>query len=191
MRKEDVRRIAAELGLAVAAKPDSYEICFVPGNNYSQFLEAYLDEQQETTSAKPGDLVSSNGTILGRHAGVHQFTVGQRKGLGVATGSPLYVLDINPENRQVTVGEDRELYRRELVASGARWITGEPPADPVRVEARIRNKHTPAPAWAEALPDDRLRVTFDEPQRAITPGQSVVLYQDELVLGGAWIDSSR
>jgi tRNA-specific 2-thiouridylase len=121
---------------------------------------------------------------------VHQFTVGQRKGLGVATGNPLYVLNVDAATRRVVVGEDRELYHRELLASGAHWISGATPSEPLRVEARIRNRHVPAPAWAEPLPDARLRVTFDEPQRAITPGQSVVLYEGDLVLGGAWIDAA-
>lgn len=190
MRKEQVRQLAERFGLRVARKPDSYEICFVPGNDYGAFLEAYAAEQGFALDA-PGELVTTEGRPLGRHDGVHRFTVGQRKGLGLATGQPLYVLDIEPETRRVVVGDQAALYRRALGASGANWIAGAPPAEPVRVQARIRHRHAPAPAWAQALPDARLRVTFDEPQRAITPGQAVVLYDGELVLGGAWIDAGE
>lgn len=187
--KPEVRAIAAGLGLRVAAKPDSHEICFVPGNDYAAFLDAYAAERGEDPEPG-GELVSTDGRVLGRHPGVHHFTVGQRKGLGIAAGRPLYVLRVEAETRRVVVGEDAELLHRTLVARGAHWIAGAPPSAPVRVEARIRNRHAPAPAWAEPLPGGGLRVVFDQPQRAITPGQAVVLYQEELVLGGAWIDAA-
>ena len=189
MRKPQVRELAASFGLRVAMKPDSYEICFVPGGDYGAFLDAYAAEQGEAAAAG-GELVAADGRTLGRHGGVHHFTVGQRKGLGVAAGRPLYVLRIEPETRRVVVGEEAELHHRALTARQAHWIAGAPPAGPLRVAARIRNRHAPAPAWAEPLAGGGLRVTFDEPQRAITPGQAVVLYDGDLVLGGAWIDAT-
>ncbi|HVA65063.1 MAG TPA: tRNA 2-thiouridine(34) synthase MnmA [Terriglobales bacterium] len=193
MCKPAVRARAAALGLAVADKPDSNEICFVPGNDYAAFLEAYAAEQGTALPDTTGDLVTRDGRTVGVHEGIHRFTVGQRKGLGLATQSgagstALYVINIDAATRRVTVGEEAALHARELAASGCHWISGKPAAGPFRVEARIRNRHVPAPAWAEPLPGQRLRVCFDEPQRAITPGQSVVLYQGEQVLGGAWID---
>lgn len=188
MRKPEVRAKAAEFGLSVAEKPDSNEICFVPGNNYAAFIDAYAAEQGETAPAHEGELVSTAGQVLSRHSGVEHFTVGQRKGLGVATGSPLYVLQVDAATQRVTVGSDAELRSRHLEASRCNWISGDAPTGPLRVTARIRHRHTPAAAWAEPRPGARLTVEFDEPQRAITPGQSVVLYAGDKVLGGAWID---
>lgn len=189
MSKEQVRQQAAAAALPVAAKPESYEICFVPGNDYAAFLDAYAAEQGLPLGA-PGEIVHADGRTLGKHAGVHHFTVGQRKGLGIAAAQPLYVLHTDPARGRVTVGEEMALYHRRLTATGTNWIRGQPPAAPVRVQARIRHGHVPAPAWAEALPDGELQVAFDAPQRAIAPGQAVVLYQEDLVLGGAWIASA-
>ncbi|MGH9534619.1 MAG: tRNA 2-thiouridine(34) synthase MnmA [Terriglobales bacterium] len=186
LQKDQVRRHAAAAGLAVAAKPESYEICFVPGNDYAAFLDAYAAEQGMALG-EPGETATADGQVLGRHPGVHHFTVGQRKGLGVATGQPLYVLNVDAGRARVVVGEEAGLYHRELIAERTHWIAGAPPAGPLRLEARIRHRHQPAAAWAEALADGRLRLEFDVPQRAITPGQAVVLYQEDLVLGGAWI----
>ncbi|MGH9483369.1 MAG: MnmA/TRMU family protein, partial [Terriglobales bacterium] len=190
MLKPAVRARAVELGLAVAEKPDSHEICFVPGNDYGAFLSAYAAEQHAALPDPEGELVTSDGRVLGAHAGIQHFTVGQRKGLGVAVGKPLYVLQLDPARNRVTVGDGAGLMARSLRASGCSWISGEAPAQPIRVSARIRHRHQPAPAWAEALPGGMLRVDFDESQRAITPGQAVVLSQGEVVLGGAWIDAS-
>lgn len=186
MTKDEVRRHAAAAALPVAAKPESYEICFVPGNDYAAFLDAYAGEQG-LEPGPAGEIATAAGAVLGRHEGVHHFTVGQRKGLGVATGRALYVLNVDAASAQVTVGQEAELYHRRLSAEGANWIAGEPPAGPLRVEARIRHRHAAAPAWAEARPDGGLHLEFDTPQRAITPGQAVALYQGDLVLGGAWI----
>jgi tRNA-specific 2-thiouridylase len=191
MHKQEVRAQAAALGLGVADKPDSHEICFVPGNNYGDFLAAYAAEQGEAVPVGGGEMVTRDGRVLGRHAGVEHFTVGQRKGLGVATGNPLYVLQVDAAKQQVVVGAEDELLARGLEASGCNWISGDAPTGAVRVEARIRHRHTPAAAWAEPAAGQRLRVEFDAPQRAITPGQAVVLYQGEKVIGGAWIDASR
>jgi tRNA-specific 2-thiouridylase len=191
MSKPEVRAQAAALGLSVADKPDSHEICFVPGDNYGDFLSAYASEQGETVTASGGEMVMGDGRVVGRHQGVEHFTVGQRKGLGLATGDPLYVIQVRADTQQVVVGSASDLMARRLEASGCNWITGAAPAGAVRVEARIRHRHTPAAAWAEPRPGHRLHVEFDEAQRAITPGQAVVLYQGDNVIGGAWIDSSR
>src|SRR6185437_6593430 len=126
-----------------------------------------------------GEMVSTDGRVLGTHPGVQHFTVGQRKGLGVTAPNPLYVLQTDAATQRVVVGAESGLMRRELAASACHWIADAPPAAPIRVTARIRHRHRPAAAWAEPLPNTRLRVTFDAPQRAITPGQSVVLYQDD------------
>ena len=189
--KDEVRARAAAFHLSVAQKPDSHEICFVPGNDYTAFLNAYFAERGEAVPDRAGDLVTTDGRSVGSHAGIQHFTVGQRKGLGVAQANPLYVLQIVPATRQVIVGDEALLYRTELTARGAHWISGEAPSRPLRVTARIRHRHPPAPAWVEALPDQRLQVVFDAPQRAITPGQSVVLYDGDLVLGGGWIEAEN
>lgn len=198
MTKPEVRVAAARLGLRVAEKAESYEICFVPGNDYAAFLDAYSADQRLPAPAA-GELVTTTGRVLGRHAGVHHFTVGQRRGLGVATGDPLYVLRVLPDTGQVVVGGEEELYHSSLLATGVNWISGAPPAEAlaagVRVSARIRHRHPPAPARArlEAAAEggSQLRVIFDAPQRAIAPGQAVVLYQEDLVLGGAWIEAAE
>ncbi len=190
LQKSEVRARAAQFGLSVAGKPDSNEICFVPGGDYAAFLKAYAEEQGDPVAAGGGDVVARDGRVLGAHTGVHRFTVGQRKGLGIATGEPLYVIELDAARNRVIVGPDQALLARTLTASRCHWIGGAAPAPPTRVEARIRHRHAPAPAWAEPLPGARLRVEFDHPQRAITPGQAVVLYQGERVLGGAWIDAA-
>ncbi len=190
LRKTEVRTLAARFGLPVAEKPDSNEICFVPGGDYAAFLEAYAGEQGEPAPAGGGEVVAQDGRVLAAHAGVHRYTVGQRKGLGFAAGEPLYVIELDAARNRVVVGPDTALRALSLTASRCHWIGGAAPAPPLRVEARIRHRHAPAPAWAEPLPGARLRVEFDAPQRAITPGQAVVLYQGDRVLGGAWIDAA-
>lgn len=182
--KNEVRRQAHELGLAeVADKPDSHEICFIPDGDTAGFVAAYAGG-----NASSGEVVNREGKVLARHDGVHHFTVGQRKGLGIAAANPLYVLELDAAAQRVVVGGTEELLRDELTASGCNWIAGEPPSNAIRVQARIRHRHRPAAAWAEALPENRLRLRFDEPQRAIAPGQTAVLYAGDLVLGGGWID---
>ena len=202
MNKPQVRELAREHHLALAEKPDSQEICFVPGGDYKRFIDAYLAEQGEQLPDTSGELVTTDGKVLGHHEGVHNFTVGQRKGLGVATGSPLYVININGAEGKVTVGGNDDLLSRTLIARDLNWIAidglGEPGADtnapmrvhahaPLRVQAKIRHRHEPAPALIEPAPNNEVRVTFDEPQRAITPGQAVVFYDGDLVVGGGWI----
>ena len=187
MRKEEVREIARRHGLALAEKPDSQEICFVPGGDYKRFIEAYLAEQGESPGATAGELVTANGEVLGEHEGIQNFTVGQRKGLGVATGSPLYVLQIRGDTRQVVVGDDQELYSRTLRARDLNWIAVAELRAPMRVQAKIRHRHEPAEATVEPAGQAEVQVTFDQPQRAITPGQAVVFYDGDLVVGGGWI----
>ena len=189
MQKPAVRTMAAEAGLNVAAKPDSQEICFIPGGDYSTFLRAYLDEQGEPLPDSSGELVAASGEILGHHTGIHSFTVGQRKGLGLTSPDPLYVLNIHPDSHQVTVGSDADLLSTDLCANRLNWISipGLPAGESIRVTIKIRHRHTPAPATLYSTTPDTIQATFDDPQRAITPGQSAVFYQDNEVVGGGWI----
>jgi tRNA-specific 2-thiouridylase len=187
MTKPEVRDLARKLGLALAEKPDSQEICFVPGGDYKRFLDAYLAEQGEALPDTSGELVTSSGHVVGEHSGIHNFTVGQRKGLGVATGSPLYVIQIQGDTRQVVVGSNEELYIRTLHARRVNLIAVDEIAAPMRVTVKIRHRHEGAPAMLERCDEDGLRVTFDEPQRAVTPGQAAVFYDGDVVVGGGWI----
>jgi len=191
MTKPEVRELARQHNLMIAEKPDSQEICFVPGGDYKRFLEAYLSEQGSTPTDVAGEMVTTDGKVIGEHAGVHNFTVGQRKGLGVATGSPLYVIQINNDTRQVVVGKDDELYSRTLRARRVNLISTNELRESMRVAVKIRHKHQPAPAVIESSGPDEIRVTFDEPQRAITPGQAAVFYDGDIVVGGGWIENSK
>ena len=195
MTKPEVRELARKHGLMIAEKPDSQEICFVPGGDYKRFLEAYLAEQGDRPTRISGEkiageMVTTDGKVIGEHAGVHNFTVGQRKGLGVATGSPLYVIQIKNDTRQVVVGKDEELYSRTLVARRVNLISTAELREPMRVAVKIRHKHQPAPATIESAGRDEVRVTFDQPQRALTPGQAAVFYDGDMVVGGGWIENS-
>lgn len=183
MHKSEVRRHAAALGLAVARKPDSQEICFVPDGDYASVVERRLPERHG------GLMVDLEGRVVGRHEGVHRFTIGQRKGLGIATRDPLFVIHIDATTGLVTVGPRAALDRRDLTASGVNWIAGTPPAVPLRAQAQIRHRHQAADALVTPLEQDRVRVVFETPQTAVTPGQAVVFYQGDEVLGGGWIDS--
>jgi len=187
MTKPEVRVLARQHGLALAEKPDSQEICFVPGGDYKRFIDAYLAEQGEALPDTAGDLVTTNGEVLGEHAGIHNFTVGQRKGLGVATGSPLYVIQISGADKQVIVGGEEHLYSRTLRARRVNLIAVEDLHEPMRVTVKIRHRHEPAAAVIERVGDDEILATFDEPQRAITPGQAAVFYDGDVVVGGGWI----
>src|SRR4030081_162176 len=180
MTKPEVRDLARKHGLALAAKPDSQEICFVPGGDYKRFIDAYLSDQGEALPDTAGELVTTNGEVLGEHGGIHNFTVGQRKGLGVATGSPLYVIQINGADKQVVVGSAENLYSRTLRTRRVNLIAVDDLKEPTRVGVKIRHRHAPAPAVIEEIlsdeGDDEILVAFDEPQRAITPGQAAVFY---------------
>jgi tRNA-specific 2-thiouridylase len=188
MTKPEVRERARHHGLALAEKPDSQEICFVPGGDYKRFLDAYRAEQGEALPDTSGELVTTDGRVLGEHAGIHNFTVGQRKGLGVATGSPLYVIQIKGDSRQVIVGEQENLYSKILIARRTNLISSDELREPMRVNVKIRHRHEPAAAVLEKTGADEIRVTFDEPQRAITPGQAAVFYEQDVVVGGGWIE---
>ena len=190
MTKPEVRELARKHGLVIAEKPDSQEICFVPGGDYKRFLDAYLAEQGEAPLETPGEVVTTDGRVIGEHSGIHNFTVGQRKGLGVATGSPLYVLQINGDTRQVIVGPDEGLYHATLLASRINLISIPELREPMRTAVKIRHRHEPAPATIQTSGSDRIQVTFDQPQRAITPGQAAVFYDGDVVIGGGWIESS-
>jgi len=187
MRKPDVRVMASDAGLDVATKPDSQEICFIPGGDYQAFLQAYLDEQGEPLPDSSGELVAANGEVLGRHTGIHNFTVGQRKGLGLTSPNPLYVLAIHPDSHQVTVGGESGLMTRELHANRLNWISIPALTKPIRVLAKVRHRHEPQPATLMPGPGDTAIALFDEPQRAITPGQAAIFYQGDEVVGGGWI----
>jgi tRNA-specific 2-thiouridylase len=235
--KPEVRGIAEQHGLALAQKPDSQEICFIPGGDYKKFIDAYLDEQGEAMPESAGALINSAGETLGGHDGIHNFTVGQRKGLGLAIQkaegkvkaegkiasqvetaarncdekaetpavsvggtSPLYVIRIDAETNRVTVGPEPELLRKSFRARQLNWISVDGPVldvdrrssaapsrSSLRVEAKIRHRHEPAPATVYAAGPDEVEVIFDEPQRAVTPGQSAVFYAGDEVVGGGWI----
>lgn len=188
MTKPQVRALAVELDLPVAGKSESYEICFVPNGDYAGFLDAYLREKGRPREAVEGPIVNSEGKELGRHAGAHHFTVGQRKGIGIAAPEPLYVIATNPHSQTVTVGSNDHLLRDSLVANGINWISWPGLTAPARASVRIRNRHMPALATLYPLAGGRVEARFDEPQRAVTPGQGAVFYSGELVIGGGWIE---
>src|SRR5262245_55894857 len=180
--KDEVREYARRLGLPVADKPDSQEICFIPDHDYATFVT-----QKAPGAARPGVIVDEGGRVLGGHEGIHRFTVGQRKGLGLSAPSPMYVLALRPSAAQVVVGPREALERTTLEASGVNWIV-ERPARAMRVTAQIRHRHPGASASVMAIGNDRACVTFDRPQAAVTPGQAVVFYEGDAVVGGGWID---
>jgi tRNA-specific 2-thiouridylase len=178
------------LGLPVAAKPDSQEICFVPNGDYAAFIDAYFRERGIAPEQTHGEIRDTEGRVLGEHAGVHHFTVGQRRGLRVAAGEPLYVISTEPASQRVIVGRNEDLLRATLTAKGMNWISIAPICGPIRAQVKIRNRHLAADATVSPIGGDgaRIEVRFDEPQRAVTPGQAAVLYDGDLVLGGGWIE---
>jgi tRNA-uridine 2-sulfurtransferase len=179
--KDAVREYARRRRLPVADKPDSQEICFIPDHDYARFVG---ERAPEVTG---GTILHEDGRVLGRHDGIHRFTVGQRKGLGLSGSSPLYVLELKAADREVIVGPRASLERTTLTASGVNWILDQPD-QPIPVTAQIRHRHQPATAMVRALPDHRTEVVFDAPQIAITPGQAVVFFDGDVVVGGGWID---
>jgi tRNA-specific 2-thiouridylase len=187
MTKPAVRELAASMDLAVAAKGDSQEICFVPNGDYAAFMSAYLKETGVAVEETRGEIVTTDGKRLGEHQGVHHFTVGQRRGLGIAAPEPLYVIATEPRSQRVIVGGNDELLRPRCFAKDVNWISIAPIAAPVRAQVKIRNRHAGADATLYPA-GDRVEVVFDEPQRAVTPGQGAVFYDGDLVLGGGWIE---
>ncbi len=189
--KKEARRIAQACGLEVAEKPESQEICFVSDEDYAGFVEGYRLEGGKPEDLLAGEIVDRNGFVLGRHRGVHHFTIGQRRGLGIAHSEPLYVLDIQPWSRRVVVGERADLARKSFCVERVRWIAFPEPAEPLRTFVKIRSRHSEAPARVVPLASGDVRVDFDIPQPAVTPGQAAVFYQGEQVLGGGWITRAQ
>jgi tRNA-specific 2-thiouridylase len=187
LTKEEVRTAARRVNLPVADKPESMELCFVPNGNYVQFIESYSRESGAPLANTGGDIVNQEGTAIGRHNGVHNFTIGQRKGLGFAAGKPLYVLAIDRQNNRVVVGDDGSLRATTCDIEQINWIALDNPSAAFRAAVKIRHKHIPATATVEPLDATRARVTFDGPLRAITSGQGAVFYDGDQVLGGGWI----
>ena len=181
--KPSIRRSARQAGLINADKSDSQDICFVPDGDYTRFLQEYGGVKMI-----PGDFVDRAGHVLGRHKGLPCYTTGQRKGLGVSAGKHVYVLRKNAQDNTILLGDNEELFTSVLTADRVNWISGETPASPLRVTAKTRYSQTEAAATVHPLPDGRIRVEFDVPQRAITAGQAVVLYDGEQVLGGGTIE---
>jgi tRNA-specific 2-thiouridylase len=182
LTKSEVRRIAESIGLRVHDKPDSAEICFVPDRDYARVVRARRPEAFEA-----GEVRDESGSVLGTHGGVGQFTIGQRRGLGIAAGHPVYVTSINVPDRTVVLGERESLLSRRLEARAMNWLV-ERPSAPVRASAQIRYQHRAAAATVHPRGEDMCEVVFDEPQSAVTPGQAVVLYDGDAVLGGGWIE---
>lgn len=185
LSKDEVRRIADEQGFVTAHKSESQDICFIPDGDYAGFIERYTGKTYPA-----GDFVDEEGNVMGEHRGIINYTIGQRKGLGLALKKPAYVLELDTEHNRVILGDNEDLFKRELTAHAFNWVSMEAPSGPFRASARIRYKHREAPA--EIIPlaagADAVRIVFDEPQRAPTRGQSVVLYDGDYVLGGGIID---
>ena len=187
LTKQEVREIARRLAVPVAEKPESQEICFVPSGNYVRFIEGYFEEQRTALADEAGDIVSTSGELLGHHNGLRHYTVGQRRGLGLAVGRPVYVVQIDRAQNRLVVGEEVALHCTTCEVRNVNWIAVAAPDAPVEARVRIRHRHEAAVAEIQALDGGAARVTFSEPQRAITPGQAAVFYSGEKVLGGGWI----
>lgn len=200
LTKAEVRRLAREFGLPVAEKPESQDLSFVPDGDYVRFVEQYVETglvldgedplaEERRTLPRPrrGEIVTTDGRVVGYHEGIHRYTIGQRRGLGIALGRPVYVVDLDVARNRVIVGEERDLYRETLRVVNPNWIAIAELREPLRVTVKIRYRHEEASATIEPSADGSVLVRFDEPQRAITPGQAAVFYQDDLVIGGGWI----
>ena len=209
MTKEEVRAIAAAAGLPTAQKPESQEICFIPDGDYARFIERYLEEDGERRVSEndlpvfnrppvqidnlaapkpaPGEIVTTAGEVIGRHQGIHRYTVGQRRGIGVSSPDPLYVVRVDAKNNRVVVGSSDDLLKREMTVERVNWIAIEDLTEPVRVAVKIRSRAEEAQAMVSKREDGSVIVTFDEAQRAVTPGQAAVFYDDDVVVGGGWI----
>lgn len=188
MHKPQVRELARQLGIPTADKPDSQEICFVPNGDYAAFIDAYFREQGMPQQELAGELVTSGGKVVGEHSGVHHFTVGQRRGLRIAAGEPLYVISTEPATRRVVIGRNDELLRSSMHVGQVNWISIAAPREPLRAQVKVRNKHAASWATLEPVGAERVEIRFDESQRALTPGQGAVFYSGDLVLGGGWIE---
>lgn len=212
MTKQEVRDIAEAAGLPTAHKPESQEICFIPDGNYSRFIERYLEEDREkqlsendlpisnqplvqiggknqldASKLTPGEIVTTTGEVVGTHQGIHRYTVGQRKGLGISAPDPLYVVQVDAKNNRVVIGSSDDLLKREMIVHRVNWIAIEDLIEPMRVAVKIRSRAEEAPATLAKNGDGSVLVTFDEAQRAVTPGQAAVFYDGDVVVGGGWI----
>ncbi|HKE08753.1 MAG TPA: tRNA 2-thiouridine(34) synthase MnmA [Candidatus Acidoferrum sp.] len=187
LTKQGVRDLARHVQLPVAEKPESMELCFVPNGNYVQFIHAYSRSEGISLNEQEGDIVTEQGSVIGRHTGLHNYTIGQRKGLGFAAGKPIYVLAIDTEKNRIVVGEDDALRATTLEIESVNWVSVVEPVFPICGQAKIRHKHEPAPATIEVLPGNRARIIFETPQRAITPGQAAIFYDGDTVVAGGWI----
>lgn len=181
--KPQVREIAARFGLPTASKKDSQDLCFLGDGDYRRFLAEHAPD-----TAKAGVITRKDGTIVGEHAGLANYTIGQRKGLGVQAADPLYVIGMNPLNNALVVGTAEELGSTELTAKRVNWVAGEPPAEAFKASVKIRYKAKPVDAWVEVLPNERMKITFDAPLRDITPGQGAVVYQGDVCLGNGIVE---
>lgn len=184
MDKEQVRAAARRLALPVADKPESYELCFIPDGDKDGFVETRLP----TAGRRAGPMRHLDGRLLGYHGGLHRFTIGQRRGLGVSSAEPLYVVELEPETNTVVVGPSEALATPSFTAGRCNWVSIAPPVAPRRVAARIRHRHQEVPARVTPLGKDRVRVDLDQPQRAVAPGQGVAFYDGDMLLGGGWIE---
>ncbi|MBQ6582663.1 MAG: tRNA 2-thiouridine(34) synthase MnmA, partial [Mogibacterium sp.] len=182
MTKPEVREIAESLGLVTARKKDSQDICFVPDGDYAAFIQSCTGKEYP-----PGDFIDADGHVLGEHRGIIHYTVGQRKGLGIALGAPAYVQALDAERNRVILGSNETLFTRKLVVTNFNWVSIANPGKDFQASARIRYRHQEAPARIIPLAEDTVRVIFDEPQRAVTSGQTAVVYDGDYVLGGGTI----
>lgn len=180
--KDEIRKIAEKINLRIANKPDSQEICFVPDNQYANFIEEYTGEE-----IKPGNFVDLNGKVLGRHKGIINYTIGQRKGLGLSLGKPGFVVEIRPDTNEVVIGDNSDVFASKVIINRLNFMAIEDVVGEMSFEAKIRYSHQPAKCIVKKLDDDTLECTFEEPQRAITPGQALVLYDGDIVVGGGTI----
>jgi len=185
MTKRQVRGMARQLGLKVHGKPESQEVCFVAENRYGSFLRKWVPER-----LIPGSIFDTKGKKIGQHKGIPLYTIGQRRGIGIANRKPLYVLSINPDDNSIVAGSNEELFKSELFGRETAWVSGRPPDRPVEATVKIRYNHPGAKALVIPLEGGRVKVVFEQPERAIAPGQAAVFYDGETVIGGAWIESS-
>ncbi len=209
MTKQQVREMAEAAGLPTAQKPESQEICFIPDGNYARFIERYLEEDKagrtsendlpaldqplvrisglDSSPLTPGEIVTTAGAVIGLHQGIHRYTVGQRRGLGISAPDPLYVIRIDAKSNRVVVGNSDDLLKQEMIVERVNWIAIEDLTEPIRLAVKIRSRADEAAATASKREDGSVLVTFDEAQRAVTPGQAAVFYDDDIVVGGGWI----
>jgi len=188
LSKSEVRRIASELGLETATKPESQEICFVPDGDYARFVEDYArSEMGSGDLPQRGPITNVAGGEIGEHSGLHHYTIGQRRGIGVSSTEPLYVVNIEIPRNRLVVGNRSDVLGGSLIATGVNWVSIPAPEKPIRATVKIRYRSAEAPATVTSVGRDEVKIEFDEPQPAITPGQATVFYQGDIVAGGGWI----